>query len=450
MTLPTLPLVAHDSLDDIVAYRADTAITLRHFLADVARVGARLPAGRFMVNTCSDRYHFAVGLAAAIVSGRVSLLPAALTAENGRQLRELAPDAFCLADDGDDPLGLPRLAYPENGDATAWHGPVPHIAAGQEVAWVFTSGSTGQPQPHRKTWGMLVHGVRGGAQRLGLDAAAPHVIVGTVPAQHMFGFETTVLMAWQAKAAFCAERPFFPADICRRLDSLPRPRLLVITPFHLRALLDAGLPAPAVDLLLSATAPLSQGLARAAEDALGAPLREIYGSTETGQIAQRRPAYEQDWQLYPGIRLQTLDEGGCRVSGAHLGAGSVLNDSVRLTGADRFLLLGRNADLINIAGKRNSLAYLDQQLRAIPGVADGAFFMPPAEVADGVTRLTAFVAAPGLDAATILAALRQRIDPVFLPRPLIFVDALPRNASGKLPLAALAALAAPRREGTTG
>ena len=32
-----------------------------------------------------------------------------------------------------------------------------------------------------------------------------------------------------------------------------------------------------------------------------------------------------------------------------------------------------------------------------------------------------------------MAALRERIDPIFLPRPLVLVDALPRNATGKLP-----------------
>jgi acyl-coenzyme A synthetase/AMP-(fatty) acid ligase len=40
--------------------------------------------------------------------------------------------------------------------------------------------------------------------------------------------------------------------------------------------------------------------------------------------------------------------------------------------------------------------------------------------------------APGLSAAVLQAALRQRIDRVFLPRPLVFVDALPRNSTGKL------------------
>jgi acyl-coenzyme A synthetase/AMP-(fatty) acid ligase len=37
--------------------------------------------------------------------------------------------------------------------------------------------------------------------------------------------------------------------------------------------------------------------------------------------------------------------------------------------------------------------------------------------------------------------LRQRIDPVFLPRPLILVERLPRNATGKLPQNALQNLA---------
>jgi acyl-coenzyme A synthetase/AMP-(fatty) acid ligase len=106
------------------------------------------------------------------------------------------------------------------------------------------------------------------------------------------------------------------------------------------------------------------------------------------------------------------------------------------------LLLGRSADLINIAGKRTCLAYLNHQLTAITGVADGAFLMPDEEAADGVTRLTAFIVAPGLSAATIIQALRERIDPVFLPRPLVFVDALPRNATGKLPREALKTLKA--------
>jgi acyl-coenzyme A synthetase/AMP-(fatty) acid ligase len=97
-----------------------------------------------------------------------------------------------------------------------------------------------------------------------------------------------------------------------------------------------------------------------------------------------------------------------------------------------------------VAGKRTSLSYLNLQLNAVPGVVDGAFFWPEHDdlsKLDGVTRLTAFVVAPGLDVAQLQAALRLCIDAAFMPRPLYLVDALPRNATGKLPHADLQDLA---------
>ena len=117
-----------------------------------------------------------------------------------------------------------------------------------------------------------------------------------------------------------------------------------------------------------------------------------------------------------------------------------LSDLIELRPDGYFLLHGRNADLVNIAGKRTSLGYLNHQLCAIEGVQDGAFFLPDAQATEAVTRLSAFVVAPGLPRAALLAALRHRIDPIFLPRPLVQLDALPRNSTGKLPRSALQAL----------
>ena len=77
-------------------------------------------------------------------------------------------------------------------------------------------------------------------------------------------------------------------------------------------------------------------------------------------------------------------------------------------------------------------AALNAELIRVPGILDGTFYWPD-QGRTGNGRLTAFVVAPGSDRSQILAELRRRIDPVFLPRPLRFVDALPRNATGKLP-----------------
>jgi acyl-coenzyme A synthetase/AMP-(fatty) acid ligase len=112
---------------------------------------------------------------------------------------------------------------------------------------------------------------------------------------------------------------------------------------------------------------------------------------------------------------------------------------------EHFTLHGRTADLINIAGKRTSLANLNYHLNAIDGVTDGVFYMPP-EQDHGVTRLTALVVAPGLSADRLVAALRSRIDAAFIPRPIYFVDALPRNSTGKLPQQAVANLVLRLRE----
>jgi len=114
--------------------------------------------------------------------------------------------------------------------------------------------------------------------------------------------------------------------------------------------------------------------------------------------------------------------------------------------AETFRLLGRSNDLINVAGKRSSIGHLDFHLNSIEGVRDGAFWMPPESDGDaaGVVRLVAFVVAPGVTRERIVAALRDRVDAAFLPRRIVHVDALPREATGKLTRARLDEFAAQR------
>jgi acyl-coenzyme A synthetase/AMP-(fatty) acid ligase len=252
-----------------------------------------------------------------------------------------------------------------------------------------------------------------------------------------------VLLALQSANAFSAGKPFYPADVCSELASVPEPRTLVSTPVHLRTLLGTDAELPATELVLSATAPLSQNLAREVEQHYQTRLLEIYGSTETGQIASRRTAETVEWQLFDDVRLIAEGE-DTWAEGGHIEQRTAMCDVLEITGADRFLLHGRLSDLVNIAGKRSSLSYLNHQLNAIPGVVDGAFFVRETEAGSstGVTRVAAVVVAPELSATELAEQLRRRIDAVFMPRPLLFVDSLPRNDTGKLPHDSLRALAA--------
>ncbi len=437
---PCIPLLSHRDAREIFAWRDGRPVDVGGFLADVAQVADAMPEGAHVLNACHDRYHVAVGFAAAIVRGKLNLLPSTRNADTVRHLRESAPDLFCLVD-GPCDLQLPQMDYPRTRPAAGAPGldAIPELSADRVVARVYTSGSTGAPLPHDKTWGSLVACIRAGRERLGLPPAT--TLVGTVPAQHMYGFESTLLMAFHGELALSAAHPFYPADIVGELERVPAPRMLVTTPVHLRALLGSGLDIPPLRMVLCATAPLPPALARQAEARMGAPLVEIYGSTETGQIATRRTATSEAFTLLDGVRLQPLTEGVAMASGGHLRSPTPIHDILETLGEARFLLHGRSADMVNIAGKRSSLAHLSHQLCAIPGVQDGAFFAPDATDGDGVARLMAFAVAPGTTVQALRSQLRERIDPAFMPRPLVLLDELPRNATGKLPHAALAELA---------
>jgi len=438
-----LPLIGHHRAEAIAAWRAGRPITAGELLRDVAHAAAALPEASHVLNLCADRYRFSVLLLAAVLRGQLTLLPPATTPHVIRSMRRFAPDAYFVADDPSIAVDLPRFDVPVSSRAEPWNG-APLVPADREIACLFTSGSTGEPQPSFKTWGSMVHNAKNEAARLGIGPA--HAILGTIPAQHMYGFESTVLLPLIAGGALSAERPYYPGDIDRAIEALPAPRVLFTTPFHLRAWLGADDPAR-VEAIVSATAPLSVELAADAERCTGAVLHEIYGCTEAGQIATRRPTAGDDWELYSGIRMHE-HEGRATVSGAHIEEPIALQDVIeaRADGV-HFALHGRFSDMVNIAGKRNSLAYLNHQLVSIDGVEDGVFFVPEEREADAVTRLTAFVVAPQLTRAQVLAALRERIDAAFLPRPLVMVEKLPRQLTGKLPRAELHALAARRRRG---
>jgi acyl-coenzyme A synthetase/AMP-(fatty) acid ligase len=257
----------------------------------------------------------------------------------------------------------------------------------------------------------------------------------------------SVLLPLLADVAVHSERPFFPQDVARALVDCPQPALLVTTPVHLRALVQARVDDPSFMLpamagIVSATAPLPRELAQAAEDAFACEVRELFGSTETCILARRRTAREAAWTLLPGVSLAPQPD-GTQVSAAHLAAPVVLADLVELRADGRFELRGRHADLLEIAGKRASLGDLTRRLLGVPGVHDGVVVQLDAD-ACGVRRIAALVVAPDLSSADILRALREQMDPVFLPRRLRCVAQLPRNATGKLPRdAVLALLAAP-------
>lgn len=440
-----LPLLPDGPADAVLVYRAGQPVTRAEFLAEVQALAQRLPAGGWALNLCGDRSRFMVGVLACIARGVVCVLPHSNAPEHLAALAAEQPGLIALTDEDRDWVpGMPQVRVDapsapgaEVAGAAGW---MPQIPVDQRVARLYTSGSTGRPQAIDKTFGALWHGLQAAARRIWPVMAGPGSVVGTSSFRHMFGFEATVLMPLWSGGQVSGAAPFFPADVAAALAAVPAPRLLVTTPYHLRTLLDADVAFPPVAAILSATAPLSPELAQRAESVLGAKVLEVYGSTELGMTATREPCRQSVWTTLDGITLSQPAPDQVAVSGPSWPGPQRLQDVVEPLDATRFRLIDRGANLINIVGKRSSLALLNHALLDIPGVQDGTFCQPVSEAERDSARLAAFVVAPGLRAPDILTALRQQVDPVFLPRPIVFVEHLPRDANGKLPAASLRAL----------
>jgi acyl-coenzyme A synthetase/AMP-(fatty) acid ligase len=255
----------------------------------------------------------------------------------------------------------------------------------------------------------------------------------------MYGLETSVFWPLFSSLILYDGHPFFPEDIRRVVETAPSPVVLTTTPTHLRSLTKTSGSWANLAGVLSATEALSEQLARETDAVLGQSPREIYGSTETLSFASREILRESLWQPYASSRLIQQDSGLTYLESPHLQTSVLLQDTFKVEADGRFAVLGRDIDMIKIGGKRASLSELNQRLKDIAGVADGFCFVQQGGISDG--RLAAVVVSR-LDKQGILEGLQPYVDSVFLPRKIVFVAAIPRNETGKLPKAEMEKLLA--------
>ena len=413
-------------LSEIIAHGPSGEIRVEQFLACAVALSRQLPDRRYVINLATDRYTFLLGFCAAIIAGQCTLMPPNRQRQTLLALADEYAACYTFGEEGlsnvehfDGTIDMPTS---DAADLT-----IPEIAADHLCAIVFTSGSTGAPTPNRKYWETLRVGTQSNIDLLMQNIVGRLNLLATVPPQHMWGLETSILLPLFFDVAVSHHTPFFPADIADTLESLPEPRALVSSPVHLNAFLSADVDQLKIDRIYSATAPMSVELAQELERRFDAQVIEVFGCSESGIIARRSTTSEVPWQLSKIFRVDVSDD-RVLIRAPHLSENVILHDLIELIGDGRFRWLGRHQDMVNIAGKRGSLIDLNHRLNAIPGVIDGVIFMPD----ENSKRLAALVVAPALEPSDILEKLRPGIEPVFLPRPVYMVPMLPRQETGKL------------------
>ena len=221
-----------------------------------------------------------------------------------------------------------------------------------------------------QAWGHLVDGGARRSFRPALDDA----LVGDVVWLVRVGATVWAgphQLALHGPCALAAEHPLHPDEVRSALSHISGRRVLVTTPVHLRALCESAQRLPALDRVISATAPLALPLASRCELDWTTRVFEIYGCTETGMVAARRTVAGPLWTTTRGVRVERTGD-GFTASGGHVQPGRLM-DRLRLASENTFELEGRADDLVNIGGKRASLEGLNGVLLSIEGVEDGAF-----------------------------------------------------------------------------
>lgn len=436
-------------------------ITLKQLLTLVDWLSEQLPEHQHLLNLYDDRFYFLVGFLLGIKRGSISLFPSTVSDHIILQLQKSYADILLLSENNSsyfhqyssfDLAPLIEQFFVNQDLQDRSYSSFSDISVEQPLAIIFTSGSTGQPKPYEKRWGDLQITSHYLAQHLFEEAPdtqtdALAALIATVPPQHMYGLESSIILPLQNRMLMHSQRPFFPQDISHCLGDLQTiahdnkqilNATLITTPLHLKACIKTQINLPNIQRFISATDLLEKSLAEACEQAYSAPVMEVYGCTEVGSIAWRKTTDSEHWTLLEDIQLEQLDN-EVKITTDRSIKHFLLNDYIGLLNKHQFLLQGRKEDLVNIAGKRTSLAWLNHHLQACESLTDACYFLYDKQQGnETIHRLVAFV----IDKShrdekekikQIRNHLKSRIESTFLPKRIYFVSDLPRNPTGKLP-----------------
>ena len=319
-----------------------------------------------------------------------------------------------------------------------------------------TSGSTATPKTIVKTFASLAKEVAFHRARLADVLARKPVFLSTVEPHHMYGILWRMLLP---KAAGCTVDPeviLSPETLLEKMRAAEHV-FLVTTPSFLErftAYADQyDVPQNVVELTTSG-ALLTADVAAAARRVFGRAPLEIFGSTETGGVADRRQETGNElWTVFDPVKAWADASGRLTVSSPFscarrftLGDGVVFASEGRdKRDPPRFKLLGRMDRMVKIAEQRVSLPEMEATMRLLPDVAEAALGV--VEGAHGPVLGAVVVPQKGwtdlktLGKRACARALRAQCQPFFpkgaVPRKFRFVRELPRNAQGKVQASAI-------------
>jgi acyl-coenzyme A synthetase/AMP-(fatty) acid ligase len=312
---------------------------------------------------------------------------------------------------------------------------------------LFTSGSSGQPKPIKKSLAQLDCEIAQ-LERIWGSQIGRSQVLSTVSHQHIYGLLFRLL--WP----ICAHRPFsrenleFPEHIMNHGDNQT---LLVSSPALLKRLTNISKCTP-YRLVFSSGGPLSIQAARESLRLLNCLPYEVFGSTETGGIGYRQQEQENTpWTPLPDVQARIGAEGCIELLSDHIDPSNwyQTTDQCEVYVDGTFMLKGRSDRIIKIEEKRISLAEVENRLQQLDWVSEAVVTTfdtdKRIELVSAITLTTLgkeqlSLIGKGAFWIKLRNSLRLWLEPVAIPRRYRILEDIPLNSQGKRQIKEIEAL----------
>ena len=341
-------------------------------------------------------------------------------------------------------------------------------AADAPVLLVHTSGSTGQSKAALHTQGALLANCEIAVEAFDMQPG-DHVL-SALPLFHVGGLCIQTLPALQAGASVTLHPRFEAGAWLADVQAL-RPSMALLVPAALRALLAhpgfTGADLSSLRLLGAGSSIIPQGQISAMH-ARGVPVCQVYGATETGPVSICLAPQDalaragSAGRAAPRVRVRLVGADAIDVADGSVGeiwlqGPNLMRGYWREGGADAladgwfhsgdlarrdpegfYWVVGRNKDMLISGGENIYPAELENILADCPDIEEAAVF-GQADAHWGEVPIAVVVPRIGvvLDEAQVLALFDGRVARFKHPRRVLFAQALPRTALGKVRKAAL-------------
>lgn len=433
-------LTAERPDDTLIAWSKNQQWRLKDLRLDVVNLVNRInvtTAPRWLL--CFDNvYAFTASLLAVLYCGRTPILPG-----HCRQavLQEQRGEYEALLTDLPLELDCPVIRFPLDPQSNLSTAPLT-LPAWQEGLSVvlFTSGSTGTPKKVVKPVVYLERETRWLADYW-QDFPAHSRLAATVAHHHRYGLTFSLIQPLSYGLPIYASRVEYHEQLSALADG--GALVLITSPAFLQRL-DPALPVAKCVQIFSAGGPLSYDTAQRTREQCGVLPTEIYGTTETGVIAQRQQRQDnQPWERFAGVTLLTDDDGSYRVLSELIPQpeGVLLSDNIRPLADPSLFHLGTRQDrVVNIAEQRISLSEIELRLQALDWLNDACALLFNKRGRDYIAALIVLSRSGEQQLqqrgqAALLAALHHQLRPwlslVAIPRLWRIAPVVPVNAQGK-------------------